>query len=154
MMVSDHQQITELVYRYAFGIDTRNWDLYRAIFTDTVEIDFSSYDNRPATTMRADDWVRRLKVLFAGLAATQHTMTNPIVEVVGDRATCVMTMQAAHLLDAGNDNSWFTIGGYYVDSFERTTSGWLLDGVTLNVLWRRGNDAIMTTARQRSSIVG
>ncbi len=40
-MSEDRTQICETVYRYATGIDTRDWDLYRSIFSDEVEIDVS-----------------------------------------------------------------------------------------------------------------
>jgi hypothetical protein len=46
--------------------------------------------------------------------------------------------------------SWFTIGGYYDDTLVRSAdgpAGWLLTGVTLTVLWRRGDPAIMVAAR-------
>jgi hypothetical protein len=155
-VVSDHQQITELVYTYALGIDTRDWSRYRSIFADHVAIDFTSYSGGRAFTVPAETWLDRVKPVFTGLAATQHSMTNPIVHVDGDRATCSMYMQAFHALEPSfvastTDENSFTIGGYYTDSFERAAPGWLVNGVTLTVLWRRGNESIMTTAAQRGA---
>jgi SnoaL-like domain len=152
----DHQQITELVYTYALGIDTRNWSLYRGVFADHVAIDFTSYSGGAPFTTTADAWLSRVKPLFTGLAATQHSMTNPIVHVDGETATCTMYMQAFHALEpstgsATSDDNSFTIGGYYTDTFVRTGSGWLVDGVTLTVLWRRGNESIMATAAARGT---
>jgi hypothetical protein len=153
---SDHQQITELVYSYALGIDTRNWPLYRSIFADEVATDFTSYSGGRAATVSADGWLARVKPVFTGLAATQHSMTNPMVRVDGDTATCTMYMQAFHAIEPSSvasttEENSFTIGGYYTDSFERTASGWLVNGVTLTVLWRRGNESIMATAAQRGA---
>jgi len=141
--------VAETVYKYATGIDTRNWGLYRSIFADTVAIDFSSYaPGRSAREMTADDWVAGLRPLFTGLAATQHTMTNPLVRLRGDEADVTMYMQAHHVHDPNNPASWFTIGGYYDDTLVRTNSGgWLLTGVTLTVLWRSGDPTIMEAAR-------
>jgi hypothetical protein len=172
MNPSDHQQICEAIYRYAFGIDTRNWSLYRSIFDDEVDIDFSSYSGRAPARMRADAWVASVQPLFTGLAATQHSMTNPIVTYGdaatveaaaprgaasassgpdADTATCVMSMQAAHQLDADDEGSWFTIGGYYTNRFRRVSGLWRITGVRLTVLWRRGDPAIMVTAAQRGA---
>ncbi len=36
--------VAETVYRYAVGIDTRDFTLYRSIFADQVTIDISSYN--------------------------------------------------------------------------------------------------------------
>jgi hypothetical protein len=144
----DHRTITELVYTYALGIDTRKWKLYRSIFANEIEIDFSSYNGQPAGRMRADDWVQRVQGVFPGLAATQHVMTNPIVEVDGDAAVCTMYVVAEHFLDAEGPS--FTLGGYYRDTFVRSSTGWLVSGVNINVLWRRGDESIMVKAAQRA----
>jgi SnoaL-like domain len=153
---SDHQQITELVYTYAIGIDTRNWSRYRSIFADEVAIDFTSYSGGRAATVSADAWLSRVKPVFTGLAATQHSMTNPIVSIEGERATCTMYMQAFHALEPSTvapttDDNSFTIGGYYTDTVARLSGEWLVTAVTLTVLWRRGNESIMATAAARGT---
>jgi hypothetical protein len=148
MTTSDHEAITRKLYEYAYGIDTRDWDLYRSIFADTITADFSSYNGDPAVTLPADDWVSGLKPLFTGLDATQHSMSNPLVDIDGDSARCRIYMQAAHFLE-----DWpapeFTIGGYYDDRLVRTSAGWRISAFTLTVWWRRGDDALMVEAAQR-----
>lgn len=144
MTATDHQQICETVYRYAYGIDTRDWDLYRSIFTDDVYIDFTSYRPGRAATMPADTWVSAVRAQMMRLAATQHAMSNPIVTIDGDRATCLMYIRADHALEFGNDDAWFSLGGHYRDTLIRTADGWRIDGVTLNVGWRRGDETIMS----------
>jgi hypothetical protein len=150
--VTDETEIARRVYEYAYGIDTRDWDLYRSIFCDEVTTDFSSYNGREAATTSADEWVGGLQPLFTGLDATQHTMTNPLVDldVDGDHARCRMYMQAAHLLHEDPDPE-FTIGGYYDDRLVRTDTGWRISAVTLTVWWRRGNPDIMPVAAQRGA---
>lgn len=149
----DVTEICDLRYRYAMGIDTRDWALHRSIFTDDIVMDFSSYNGRPASgaPVRADDWVSGLKPLFHGLAATQHTMTNPQVSINGDAAQLRMYMQAEHFLDFDDPTAWFTIGGYYTDDVVRTPQGWRCRGVTLTVFWRRGRADIMPVAVSRGS---
>ena len=152
MTAADHQAVCETVYRYATGIDSRDWDMYRSVFADEVSVDFTSYHPaQPAAHMRADEWVASVQPLFSGLAATQHSMTNPTVQLRSDTASCTMYMQAAHALDHGNDDAWFTIGGYYRNELVRTALGWRITAVTLTVLWRRGDESIMATAARRGS---
>jgi hypothetical protein len=145
----DFLEICDLRYTYATGVDNRDWALYRTIFTDRVAIDFSSYNGQPATDMTADEWVAGIQPLFRGLAATQHSMTNPRVTVDGDEATLTMYMQAEHFLDHDDPTAWFTIGGYYTDQIRRTRGRWRISGVTLTVFWRRGRAEIMVTAAER-----
>jgi len=142
----DFHAITRKVYEYAWGIDTRDWALYRSIFSERVCMTFTSYNGNPPSEMLADDWVSGVKVLFTGLHATQHTLSNPLVEVEGDRARCRMYMQAAHFFVTDQGGNEYTLGGYYDDSLCRTPDGWRIDAVTLNVLWHRGNRHIMELA--------
>ena len=154
MATDDKLMIAETIYLYATGIDTKDFDLYRSIFADHVEIDFSSYEgssvNEP-DLLTGDQWVNRIKP-FSPDAATQHSMTNPVIALDGDFASCRMYMQAHHVFEPDEEDSWFTIGGYYDDKLVRddqSPSGWKLTGVTLTVLWRKGNDSIMPEARAK-----
>ena len=147
---SDHQQVTETVYRYATGIDTRDFALYRSIFADELQIDFSSYNGRPGGPMSGDDWAAGVQPLFYGLNATQHSMSNPIVTIDGDTAHVTMYMQAEHVLDADGER-WFAIGGYYDDDLVRTGEGWKITAVRLTVFWRRGDASIMPLAAERGA---
>jgi len=153
-MRDDYIEILETVYCYATGIDTRDWSLYRSIFLDEVEMDFSSWDGIPAHRIRADELTANIEVYFAGLDATQHSMTNPRVDIQGDRATCTMYMQAAHFLGESPAAAEFTIGGYYTDQLVKTATGWKLGGVKLTVLWERGNKEIMEDAFRLGSTSG
>ncbi len=144
--VVDRLDIAEVKYRYALGLDTRDWALYRSIFTDHVDVDFSSYDGGDPATIAADDWVARAKVLFTGLDASHHQMSNPMVDVDRDDAELTMYLQAQHLLVHPDGDPLFTIGGYYRDRLVRTDTGWRLSAVRLVVLWTSGNRDLMRRA--------
>ena len=146
--------VAETVYSFAYGIDGRDWDAYRSIFVEPprrITFDYESYHGRPAAQMDADEWLAAVQPLFEGLDATQHTMSNPIVELGPDgrSARCRVYMQAAHFLwRDGIDEPEFTIGGYYDDHLVLTDDGWRIDAVKLTVWWRRGNAEIMDIARR------
>ena len=145
---SDKLAVAETVYRYATGIDHRDWVLYRSLFTDTVTVDFSSYrPELPPRQMSADTWVAGLVPLFTGLAVTQHSMTNPLATVDGETAAITMYLQARHVFDPTDAASWYTIGGYYEDELARVDGRWLLTRVRLTVTWRAGDPEIMELAR-------
>ena len=149
--------VAETVYRFAYGIDQRDWSGYRSNFVDApgeIEFDYSSYNGRPPSRMNVDAWIGGVTPLFTGLDATQHSMSNPLVEIEGDEARCRVYMQAAHFLwrddleeATGSPNPEFTIGGYYDDHLVVVDDRWRIDRVSLTVWWRRGNEAIMELAR-------
>lgn len=153
--------IAETVYRFAYGIDQRDWSGYRSIFVEPpaeIEFDYSSYNGRPASRLNVDAWIAGVTSLFTGLDATQHSMSNPVVEVEGEAARCRVYMQAAHFLwrddleaVTGSADPEFTIGGYYDDHLVLVDGRWRIDRVALTVWWRRGNDAIMEVARRNGA---
>jgi len=146
--LADKLAVAETVYRYARGVDRRDWYAYRAIFTERVTVDFSGYDpNRAPVEMAIDDWIAQIRPQFEGLHATQHLMTNPLAEVDGDRAAITMSVRAHHVFEPGVDDSWFTIGGFYENELVRSANAWLLTRVKLTVTWRMGRPEIMDAAR-------
>lgn len=160
--------VVETVHRFAYGIDRRDWVGYRSIFVPPpteIVFDYSSYHGREPSSMDVDAWIGAVTPLFTGLDATQHTMSNPLVEIDGARARCRVYMQAAHFLWrddlealTGSADPEFTIGGYYDDHLVRqepdgqgangheADGRWKIDAVRLTVWWRRGNAAIMKLA--------
>lgn len=146
MNFDDYNEIIRRRYEYGLGIDTRDFALLRSIFTDEITMDFEDYSGQPAAKMSADDWVAGCRVLFTGLDSTQHVMTNPIVDVTGDEATCQMYMKAEHFLNNDEGSKDFALGGYYTDQLVRLDGRWLIKAVTLKLFWNRGNRHIMELA--------
>ena len=150
MDFEDFNDITRRRYEYAQGIDTRDFALLRSIFTDEITMDFFDYSGLPAMTLSADDWVTNVRELMTGLDSSQHVMTNPIVDVDGDNATCRMYMKAEHFLQNPQGASDYTIGGYYIDQLVRLDNRWTIQAVTLKLFWQRGNRNIMNLARKKN----
>ncbi len=145
--MDDFNEIARKRYEYALGIDTRDFDLLRSIFTDDITMDFEDYSGQPAQTLSADAWVAGVRVLFTGLDATQHVMTNPIVDIDGESATCRMYMKAEHFLANDEGSFDYAIGGYYTDRLRKDGDRWLIEAVTLKLFWQRGNRHIMQLAQ-------
>lgn len=148
MNFEDFHDITRRRYEYALGIDTRDFALLRSVFTDEITMDFADYSGQPSATLSADDWVAGCRVLFTGLDATQHVMSNPLVDIDGDRATCKMYMKAEHFLRNDQGSFDYAIGGYYTDQLQRVGNQWLINAVTLTLFWQRGNRHIMQLATE------
>ena len=141
--------ITDHVLRYATGIDRHDWQLYRSIFADRLTVDFSSWSGEPAASMNADDWVAGVRSTLEPFDATQHVLTNFMIEVDGTAATCTCYMTAHHHLVTGELREMHSIGGYYVHNLRRTDIGWLIDATQLNVTWEMGDRALFEQAALR-----
>jgi len=148
----DRAAITDLVNRYATGLDRRDWKLLRSIFADEIDMEYTSVGIK-AGRYSADRWVRSSEVLFAGFGPTQHTLTNHAIDLNGDTAHCVMYMRAEHFIveDAPRDNCW-TIGGYYRVDLKRSTEGWKIHAMGLHVTWQTGNRELSNLAIERGRV--
>jgi hypothetical protein len=161
---ADRQEIVELSLAYAAGIDHRDWALYRSIFTDVCEYDFSSWSGRAPASMPADDWVQAVRSVNGNFDATQHLMTNHRLQRL-DADTIVGTneLQAQHFFDAESmasfgrttEAAWCLLGGHYTNRYVRSAGSdgggrWHIASCRLTVRWRTGDETIFALARQRA----
>ncbi len=155
--LEDRQAIIDVVIQYATGVDRRDWALYESCFTDPCEIDFSSWSGRPAATMPAASWVRKVRSTNGNFDTTQHLSTNHVVTFESnDSATCVSYMQAQHWFGverleqlgyAADEPRWCTLGGHYTNTLVRTSAGWRIARCQLTVTWVTGDPSVFDLAR-------
>jgi hypothetical protein len=67
--ISDELEITALLNRYARAVDTKDWDLYRSVFTHDAHIDYSSAGAIAGSREQVADWLAQG---FAGIPMSMH----------------------------------------------------------------------------------
>ena len=144
--LADRAAIADVVNRYATGLDTRDWVLYRSVFT--AEFDNYTSNSETPEHLRADDWVERWRPVFEGYDATQHLISNHVFSISGDEATCVSYLRARHVILNDGVADHYTIGGYYTNRFVRTDEGWKLCVRRLTVTWTEGDRGLTAVAEQ------
>jgi 3-phenylpropionate/cinnamic acid dioxygenase small subunit len=148
--LADRMAVVDVLYAFAEGIDRRDWALYRSVFTDEIDLDYSSYRPGNVGRWRADDWVARAVRVFPGLDASQHTISNPRVAVTGDSARLRAAVRADHVLFDEGRTLVYTVCGSYDDALVRTAAGWQICGKTLHMRWSEGDATIMELAVERA----
>src|SRR3546814_6603390 len=96
----DREAVAAVVTCYATALDARDWDAYRALFTDEIAIDYGAIGSLVAT-VPATEWTNRCKAL-EGFDATAHQLHNVIATINGDRATVTSIVDAVHVVGAGD----------------------------------------------------
>ncbi|MEP3226180.1 MAG: nuclear transport factor 2 family protein [Parasphingorhabdus sp.] len=147
----DRAKITDHILKYATGIDQRDWDLYRSIFAETITLDFSSWSGEPESEMTADNWVAGVRATLEPFDATQHVLTNFVIDLQGDRAQCTCYMAAHHYLVIDGNRQMHSIGGFYIHELQRAKAGWLIHQTMLNVTWEMGDRVLFELAAKRAA---
>ena len=144
---ADRAAVLDVLARFAHGIDGRDWGLYRSVFTDEIDVDYTSYRPGSRARMPADEWVDRARRLFPGLDATQHVLVNAWVRADGDGARVQTSMRADHFL-AGER---YSLGGTYLHLLTRDGGTWRISAVTLTVTWTEGDRRVLALAAERAT---
>jgi 3-phenylpropionate/cinnamic acid dioxygenase small subunit len=117
---ADHVEITALLYRYARAVDTKDWELYRSVFTDDALVDYSSAGAVVGTRDEVIDW---FAANFAVIPWSMHYVTN--VEIL-DRTADSATVRAMFYnpMQLPGMTAMSSCGGYYHHEVVRTADGW------------------------------
>jgi len=143
----DRAAVLDVLARFAHGIDSRDWALYRSVFTDEVDVDYTSYRPGSRSRMPADEWVDRARRLFPGLDATQHVLVNAWMQSEGGGVRVQTSMRADHFLGGAR----YTLGGSYVHLLADDKGTWRISAVTLTVTWEEGDKGLLATAAERAA---
>lgn len=117
--LTDKLEIHEQLARYARGVDTRDWELWRSVFTEDAVVDYSRSGIPSAPR---DEVAAFLESAFESIAWATHHVTNIEVDLDGDEAD-VRAMFYNPMQLPGVDGASAT-GGYYRHRFVRTAAGW------------------------------
>ena len=126
------QQIADVIYRYARGIDRMDFDLVRSCYHP------DAYDDHGAFRGNVDDFITAAQEFLTRWTATQHFMGNMLIEVDGELARAETYAVAYHRREdaegAGKDD---IMAIRYVDRFEKRNSEWKIAYRVVVNEWRR-----------------
>jgi 3-phenylpropionate/cinnamic acid dioxygenase small subunit len=128
--VADRLAVSDVLIRYATAQDSRDWELLGSCFTDDARLDYDT-----SGVFGRDDFVAHSRAGLARMKATQHCVTNHVVEVDGDRARSTSYVIAQHVRQ---DDVTFTLGGTYHDEFVRSGTGWRIASRRFVTSWKAG----------------
>lgn len=117
--MSDDADIARLLYTYARAVDTKDWELYRSVFTEDAHIDYAGSTIPPGSR---DQVAGILSQAFATIPWSMHYITNIEADIDGDTATVRAMFYNPMQLPGMAEMS--SCGGYYHHELIRTADGW------------------------------
>lgn len=126
----DKLEIQELLARYARGVDSKDWELWKTVFTPDASLDYSSA-GAPAGSR--DELAAWLENAMSAVPIAQHYITNVEIELAGDRAKVRAMFYNPMQLPGLTEMSF--CGGYYHHDMVRTNEGWKSERLVEENVW-------------------
>ncbi|WP_433359815.1 nuclear transport factor 2 family protein [Streptosporangium sp. CA-115845] len=141
----ERAEIDDLLARYGFALDLRDWAGLRSVFASDAVIDYAGTRRHTGT----EAIVEFFRASAGSVAATQHLMHTSWVWSTGAHTAEGLTHVTAHHIAAGvatpaAAESTYTVTGTYTDRFQRTDDGWRIGYRRLRLLTRAGDPGILT----------
>jgi SnoaL-like domain len=145
--LNDRLEILELTGRLGLLVDAREWSMLEQLFTDPVDIDYTSLNGGEPSQITPSVLIGGWQAVLDQLQATQHLIANQVIAFdASDEATCAANVIGTHVLPNMAGGPIWTVGGRYDYGLHRTPDGWRIAALTLTVQWATGNQHIMQLA--------
>lgn len=143
--IGDKLAVIETLYRFAAGIDLRDYDLLSSAFAENAISDF-----RPAAAKAGFEYPllkgRKtiVEALFSSLSRldTTHSISNPRVTLEADTARVDVLVEAQHVSQKDAASHYLMKNRYDVVLTRRGTQ-WEIESVTVDNVWRTGNPGVL-----------
>ncbi len=133
--LADRRAIEDAVIAYGHALDSRDYARLADCLKPDARVKYGGSNWLDGAAEVARFCARSLDPLDA----TQHRIGSIAVKLDGDRATSRAYVCAEHVKDGAR----FTVGGTYVDAWERTAAGWRIGVRELVMTWTDGDPRVV-----------
>jgi hypothetical protein len=119
--VADRLEIQELLAKYARGVDRKQFELWKDVFTADAVLDYSNVGHAPGPR---DEVIAYFAAALAHVPMTQHFVSNVEYEFAADGNSANVTAMFYNPMQLPGMADLSYCGGYYHHRFVRTADGW------------------------------
>lgn len=120
--MSDRLEIQDLLAKYTYAIDDRNWDALDEVFLPESIIDYTEVGGIRGTRDVMKAWLAEAMSEFSMF---QHMTATTELKIDGDKASArTILFNPMIMKDTAKDEALFFVGLWYVDELVRTSEGW------------------------------
>jgi hypothetical protein len=147
-LLLDRQDIIAAVNAVGITADRKDWQGCRALFTDQVDIDYTSLAGGKPSTVQADGLIDSWRKALGGFTSTQHAITNHQVTVKSDEADSFSYVHAMHYLPNTKGSDYWVVYGYYDRKLIRVAGSWKVKAMKFTVTYADGNQQLFHLATE------
>ena len=139
----DKQEITEVMYKFARALDRVDGDLMKATYWDDAieEHQDPIFPDLFFYNGNAWEFVPKAMEGFQALKATQHRISNMLIELDGDQATAECYVWAYHVAEEDGVDKEGILGGRHHFLFEKRNDEWRIKHRSTVFDWNQNQDA-------------
>src|SRR5919108_2316394 len=131
--ISDRIEIEELLVRYCYAVDDRDWDAYRNLFTTDAVLDDTVTGGIRSDV---DEHVAFMKKALSKILISQHAVSTILLDIRGDEASARVHCSCPMVLDLGaGKRQVFFQGLWYRNRLVRTHEGWKIKELLEEGYW-------------------
>ncbi len=145
---ADEMAIRLVVDEVDNACDAKDWAKLRTFFTDMVDVDFTSLGGGEPAQISGDELVNAWQANLYAEKKSFHQRTNHRIEIDGDQAAVYSKGYAYNLIETGKVTGIWEVWCDYGHTLDRTETGWKVSGMSLKVLYQRGDETIRTLPKQ------
>jgi len=136
--LDDRSAIDDLLARYAFALDLRQWDELRQVFAEDATLDYSTETN--VVHSGIDEIIEYISTALSRRPGSQHLIHTTQVWSTGPDSASGRTHATAQHLAPGSTPpvslaEVYSVGCTYTDEFVRTPDGWRISRRKLMILY-------------------
>jgi hypothetical protein len=125
------QEIADLLVRYCRGVDRCDLETLRSVFWPDAT---AQYGAEPQSAWL---WAEQTLARLRRMQRTQHSISNVLIAIDGDRATAETYCRAYHELAGDDGPQEMVVGGRYLDRLERRGDAWRIAHRLYVMDWNR-----------------
>jgi hypothetical protein len=144
------QQIIETVNKLFISADNRDWETVKAIFNDTVLLDYTSMAGGQPAELASVDIIDSWKSIMPGFDQTHHQLGNYIIEIESLVAKVFCYGTATHYLGNESKNNLWTVVGSYDLELQTISKAWRITKMKFNLKYIDGNAELPKMAQDRA----
>ena len=127
--ISDRLEIQDLMVRYSYAIDNRDWDALDDVFTPDAHIDYSVFGGSVGNLAETKEFLAGAMPMFTTL---QHMVSGTTLTFHGDADapdSADAKTQCHNPMTMGDTENpdLMVCGLWYVDKLARTADGWRIE---------------------------
>jgi hypothetical protein len=134
--LADRRAIEDGIICYGHALDTKDYARLAECLKRDVRVKYGEADWLTGVEEAGRYCARALDPLDL----SQHRLGTADVKLAGDRATSKTYLCAEHV----KNGERYTVGGHYLDAWERTKQGWRIAERRLVTTWTDGNPAVLS----------